>query len=246
MNARMLAAVTATSEPVEVNLSLVVIAAGLIGCGVYLLLERSLSRVLVGLVMMGNGVSIAFLVASGSAGKAPIVTDEQVDPSAYADPLPQAMVLTAIVIMLATVSFVLAMAYRSWQLTGHDDVQDDVEDALIRRMAAKDIESDSFRAEQAEVEEEPATDFTGDQAEVDPVVESTSDAPTVPPVHDGAGGSAGKDDARTDSTGIDTSGSRKTVGDDEHHEDPTDEAVFPEPDETVSDESGPDETKGDQ
>lgn len=154
--------------PAEVNLSLVLIAAGLIGTGAYLMLERSLSRVLVGLVMMGNGVSIAFLVASGPAGRAPIVTDRSLDPAEYADPLPQAMVLTAIVIMLATVSFVLAMAYRSWQLTGHDDVQDDVEDALIRRMAAKDIESDSFRAEAADGEEEPATDFTGDQAEPDP------------------------------------------------------------------------------
>ena len=45
------------------------------------------------------------------------------------DPLPQALVLTAIVISLGTTAFVLAMAYRSWQLTGHDDVQDDVEDA---------------------------------------------------------------------------------------------------------------------
>ncbi|GGD08373.1 Na(+)/H(+) antiporter subunit C [Nocardioides daphniae] len=143
----------------DVNLTLVAISAGLIGCGVYLLLERSLSRVLVGLVMMGNGVSLGFLVAGGPAGEAPIVDG---DAGTYVDPLPQAMVLTAIVIMLATVSFVLAMAYRSWQLAGHDDVQDDVEDALIRRMAAKDIESDSFRAETTEDVEQLdlASDFT--------------------------------------------------------------------------------------
>ncbi|QCX26340.1 Na(+)/H(+) antiporter subunit C [Nocardioides jishulii] len=143
----------------DVNLTLVVVAAGLIGCGVYLLLERSLSRVLVGLVMMGNGISLGFLVAGGPAGVAPIVEGES---GTYVDPLPQAMVLTAIVIMLATVSFVLAMAYRSWQLAGHDDVQDDVEDALIRRMAAQDIESDSFRAETTEDDEETdlASDFT--------------------------------------------------------------------------------------
>ena len=60
------------------------------------------------------------------------------------DPLPQALVLTAIVISLGTTAFVLAMAYRSWQLTGHDDVQDDVEDAAIRRLAAADEASDSF------------------------------------------------------------------------------------------------------
>ena len=60
------------------------------------------------------------------------------------DPLPQALVLTAIVISLGTTAFVLAMAYRSWQLTGHDDVQDDVEDPAIRRLAAADEASDSF------------------------------------------------------------------------------------------------------
>ena len=36
------------------------------------------------------------------------------------------------------------MAYRSWQLTGHDDVQDDVEDAAIRRLADSDEASDSY------------------------------------------------------------------------------------------------------
>ncbi|MBE7325771.1 Na(+)/H(+) antiporter subunit C [Nocardioides sp. Y6] len=138
---------------------MVAVAAGLIGCGAYLLLERSLSRVLVGLVMMGNGVSLAFLVAGGPAGRAPIVEGTE---GTYVDPLPQAMVLTAIVIMLATVSFVLAMAYRSWQLTGHDDVQDDVEDALIRTMARKDVESESYRAESTEEEDvvAVASDFT--------------------------------------------------------------------------------------
>jgi multicomponent Na+:H+ antiporter subunit C len=60
------------------------------------------------------------------------------------DPLPQALVLTAIVISLGTTAFLLAMAYRSWQLTGHDDVQDDVEDAAIRRLAAADEASDTF------------------------------------------------------------------------------------------------------
>lgn len=155
---------TVAGGPQDVNLTLVVIAAGLIGTGVYLLLERSLSRVLVGLVMMGNGVSIGFLVASGPAGEAPIVTDAE--GVTYSDPLPQAMVLTAIVIMLATVSFVLAMAYRSWQLTGHDDVQDDTEDALIRRMAAQDVESQSFRAENDDDEDEVEVDSDFTEAEL--------------------------------------------------------------------------------
>jgi multicomponent Na+:H+ antiporter subunit C len=55
------------------NLSLILAAAAMIGCGVYLILERSLTRVLVGLVLLGNGVNVLFLIASGPAGRAPIV-----------------------------------------------------------------------------------------------------------------------------------------------------------------------------
>jgi multicomponent Na+:H+ antiporter subunit C len=123
------------------NLTLVLTAAALIGCGVYLVLERSLTRVLLGLLVMGNGVNIMFLVSGGRAGKAPIVGTAA--PSEMSDPLPQALVLTAIVIALGTTAFLLAMAHRGWQLNGNDDVQDDVEDASIRRLAAADEASDS-------------------------------------------------------------------------------------------------------
>lgn len=126
----------------KANLVLIVTAAGLVGCGVYLLLERSLTRVLVGLVLLSNGVNVLFLVSSGAAGSAPIVGQGR--PEDMSDPLPQAMVLTAIVITLGTTAFLLAMAYRGWQLTGHDDVQDDVEDAAIRSLAAADETSDSY------------------------------------------------------------------------------------------------------
>ena len=121
--------------------SLILAASAMIGCGVYLMLERSLTRVLVGLVMLGNGVNLLFLISGGPAGRAPIVGTGD---SPMSDPLPQALVLTAIVISLGTTAFVLAMAYRSWQLNDHDDVQDDVEDAAIRRLAAVDETSESY------------------------------------------------------------------------------------------------------
>jgi multicomponent Na+:H+ antiporter subunit C len=54
------------------------------------------------------------------------------------------MVLTAIVITLGVTAFGLALAYRAWQLTGHDDVQDDLEDDLVRRRADLDHPSASF------------------------------------------------------------------------------------------------------
>jgi multicomponent Na+:H+ antiporter subunit C len=126
---------------VTASVSLILAAATMIGCGVYLVLERSLTRVLVGLVMLGNGVNVLFLISGGPAGRAPIVGSGS---SPMSDPLPQALVLTAIVISLGTTAFVLAMAYRSWQLTDHDDVQDDVEDAAIRLLAEADEPSDSY------------------------------------------------------------------------------------------------------
>lgn len=124
------------------NLTLVAIIGILFACGVTLLLERSLTRILVGVVLIGNGANLFFLVAAGPAGRAPIVGAETDRP--MSDPLPQAMVLTAIVITLGVSAFVLAMAYRSWQLNRHDEVQDDVEDELVRRLAELDEASNSF------------------------------------------------------------------------------------------------------
>ena len=120
-----------------INLTLVLVAAALLGCGVYLVLERSLSRVLIGVILIGNGANLLFLVAGGAAGGPPIVG--ATPDGTMSDPLPQAMVLTAIVITLGMTAFLLAMAYRSWQLHGHDEVQDDVEDRRIARLAARDL-----------------------------------------------------------------------------------------------------------
>ena len=116
------------------NIALVLTIVVLVAAGVYLLLERSLSRVLLGVIALGNGINLLFLVAGGRAGGAPIVglTPEE----DMSDPLPQAMVLTAIVITLGMTGFLLAMAYRSWQLNGHDEVQDDAEDRRLARRAA--------------------------------------------------------------------------------------------------------------
>lgn len=124
------------------NLLLAVLAGVLVAAGVYLLLERSLTRILLGVLLTSNGVNLLFLVAAGKPGTPPIVGIG--DPETTSDPLPQAMVLTAIVITMAVAAFVLTMAYRSFQLHGHDEVADDVEDARIRELAEADVVSESF------------------------------------------------------------------------------------------------------
>lgn len=117
------------------SLVLVLVIVVLVAAGVYLLLERTLSRVVLGLVLLGNGVNVLLLTAGGPPGLAPVVGTPL---SVMADPLAQAMVLTAIVITLGMTAFLLAVSYRSWQLHRHDEVQDDVEDRRIALLAARD------------------------------------------------------------------------------------------------------------
>lgn len=124
------------------NLTLAIVAAVLIAAGVYLLTERSLTRILVGVLVMSNGVNILFLIASGPAGDPPLI--ELFAGEGMSDPLPQAMVLTAIVITMAVSAFVVTMAYRSFQLHGNDEVSDDIEDRRIRELAERDDVSDSY------------------------------------------------------------------------------------------------------
>ncbi|MET7964322.1 Na(+)/H(+) antiporter subunit C [Micromonospora zamorensis] len=116
------------------TLVLVLAVAVLVGCGVILLLERSLTRILLGVILLGNGVNLLILLG-GRSGGAPIVGTGAV--GQMSDPLPQAMVLTAIVITFGFTAFLLAVAYRSWYLTGDDEVPDDLEDRQIIRRAAR-------------------------------------------------------------------------------------------------------------
>ena len=140
------------------NLSLVVVAGFLIATGVYLLLERALTRLLLGIVLASNGVATLYLVVSGPAKGAPFVGARPADE--MSDALPQAMVLTAIVIALASVGFVLSLAYRQWRITGSDDVPDDAEDELIKRLAERDEVSSTYDPDTqstTEADEEDAT-----------------------------------------------------------------------------------------
>ena len=62
------------------------------------------------------------------------------DPDDFADPVPQALVLTAIVISFGTTALLLALAYRSWLLTSDDEVADDVEDRMVGASDYHDVE----------------------------------------------------------------------------------------------------------
>ncbi|MBX3285563.1 MAG: Na(+)/H(+) antiporter subunit C [Acidimicrobiales bacterium] len=114
------------------NLLLVVTAAFLCACGTYLVLSRHLSRVIIGIGLLGHGVNVLLVLSGGDGGRPAFVGG---DGGPVADPLPQALVLTAIVITFGVIAFLLALAYRSWRVTGNDEVEDDVEDRRIAREA---------------------------------------------------------------------------------------------------------------
>jgi len=90
---------------------------------IYLLLSRALIRMLLGLVLLGNAVNLLILVA-GRLGRIvpPIALDGAKAPLAgAANPLPQALILTAIVIGFAMFAFLLVLAYRAYQSLEADD-----------------------------------------------------------------------------------------------------------------------------
>ena len=109
---------------------LAAVAAALFGIGSYLLLQRKLSRIIIGLGLLTHGANI-LLITAGRRGRPPLIG--RGDPQSFADPLPQALALTAIVITFGVTSLLLALAYRSWLLTEDDEVQDDVADRAVAR-----------------------------------------------------------------------------------------------------------------
>ncbi len=105
-------------------------AAALFGVGTYLILQRKLSRIIIGLGLLTHGANV-LLITAGRRGDPPIIGDA--DAARFADPLPQALALTAIVITFGVTTLLLALGYRSWLLTSDDEVQDDVADRAVAR-----------------------------------------------------------------------------------------------------------------
>jgi len=107
-------------------------ASVLFGCGTYLLLQRELTRIVLGLALLAHGANLLILLSAGERGRPAFVGGGRAGD--VLDPLPQAFVLTAIVITFGVTTFLLGLSYRSWVLTHDDEVQNDVED---RRVAAR-------------------------------------------------------------------------------------------------------------
>ena len=148
-----------------VSLVLVIVMGALFAAGVYAMLERSLTRVLIGFLLLGNAANLFLLIVMGQPGVAPFFGAAD-DPDAMSDPLPQALSLTAIVITFAVSAFLLALIYRSWQLGQADTVVDDEADREVRERAAAD--EDTMDDEITDEDDDATTDFIG--TETSPIV----------------------------------------------------------------------------
>lgn len=110
----------------------------LISTGVYLLLERNLTRMLLGLLLIGNAINLLILTIGGTSGNPPIRGRTSDGDTTTADPLAQGMILTAIVITMGIAAFVLALTYRSYRLNTAEEVGDDPEDTRVSQRTAED------------------------------------------------------------------------------------------------------------
>jgi multicomponent Na+:H+ antiporter subunit C len=106
------------------ELALALVIGGLYAAGIYLLLRRTLVKLLIGLVLLSNGVNLLIFTAAGlTRGQAPVIAAEaETLPLPAADPLPQALILTAIVIGFAVTAFALALGYRVYRAVGLVDL----------------------------------------------------------------------------------------------------------------------------
>lgn len=122
------------------SIALLATVGGLTSVGLYLITARSLSRITLGFALLGHAAVLALLTAGGPPGASPIAGagDE-----AIANPLPQALALTAIVISFGLTLFLLALAARQQQHSGDDLVEDDLEDQRVARSITAGSEDES-------------------------------------------------------------------------------------------------------
>ena len=106
------------------ELLLAITAGTLYGAGFYLMLRRRLAQLIVGLGLLSNGTNLLIFTSGGlTRVRAPIIAEGQTTiAGTFADPVPQSLVLTAIVIGFGVLAFALVLAHRVHVMTDSDDI----------------------------------------------------------------------------------------------------------------------------
>ncbi|GGC45038.1 cation:proton antiporter [Parapedobacter defluvii] len=105
---------------------LVLLIGILYASGIFMLLRRSMVKLLIGLTLLGNGANLLiFLLGRITKGKPPVIdTAAKLFTDVYADPVPQALILTAIVISFGLQAFAIVLLKRVYVLVNSDDLDD--------------------------------------------------------------------------------------------------------------------------
>jgi multicomponent Na+:H+ antiporter subunit C len=100
-----------------------VVVALFFAVGIYLILSRHVIRIVLGIAIFGNAVNLLIFTSGRIMREAAPIIPESLDllPGPAANPLPQALILTAIVISFSFFAFILVLAYRAYQEIGVDD-----------------------------------------------------------------------------------------------------------------------------
>ena len=108
------------------NVLMAIVVGVMVASGLYLMLQRRLLHLLLGIALLGNGVNVSIVVSAGLKSDHPPITPlgQEQPLEGHADPLPQALVLTAIVIGFGVLGFAVALAWRTFHLSRDDDLDE--------------------------------------------------------------------------------------------------------------------------
>ncbi len=102
------------------ELVLAIAVGSLYASGIYMILRRSIVKMIIGLTLLGNGVNLLIFLLGGIAKGKPPILSAPLD--SFADPVPQALILTAIVISFGLTSFAIVMIQKVYEVLGTDDL----------------------------------------------------------------------------------------------------------------------------
>lgn len=105
------------------NLLVALLAGALFAIAIYLMLRRSVVKLLIGLCILSHATNLIIFAAGGMTRTPPPIVraGESVPPTPHSDPLPQALILTAIVIGFGVLAFMMALVSRAAHLSGTED-----------------------------------------------------------------------------------------------------------------------------
>lgn len=106
------------------DLLISILIGALFAAGIFCLLRRSLMKLIIGIILLSQAANLLVFAAGGLTPDRPAfaLSKTELPPAGFADPLPQALVLTAIVIGFGLVVFAISLLLKAYRAVGSDDV----------------------------------------------------------------------------------------------------------------------------